>query len=1007
MVRSALAIYIPLTHNNSHMRYTRAWLSRRLLLTVGAVLSIIASPLAAVLPASAAAPGNYAFQNAYAIKGPCDPTDGNSKTCYFDGPTGSALPNVNKSWKNLTPISSMCGADYINQTTSGAFFRYYTKKPSSSSNCGTLSPTNDQIFGMNRTKEGIVMHQTPNGDLKPINGATSAVWKKVSVSVPGISQAYVQDAASALGGGCPSIVIQTTAGTWGVINGIRPENIPTGSSEVTSSNNYRKLTTRSDVTACYFFDTDGVRSAERSNWEQLVGSGSKYGSWTGDSYFAIWNQSNTVLGFTGKPFGLTSSVTIPEASCGGGYVWNAATKSCDKEVQPGDTNDDGGKSNCNIDGVGWLVCPIMNFLGTVLDGAFNFLAENFLQTDPKLVSTSSQTYKAWDVFRSYANVAFVIVFLIIIYSQITSAGISNYGIKRMLPRLVVAAILVNVSYFVCQLAVDVSNILGFGIVQLFNGVGVQVTSATGGGDVPSWATTIAAILIVTGAAIGILLALSVSVVLAALLAVGMVVLILIARKALIVILIVISPLAFVAYLLPNTEQWFKKWWKMFSTVLMVFPVIALVFGGSKLAATVINSPGADNLNLTRLIALGVMSIPFFAVLPLLKSSMNAVPVVGNKLQGWGNKATGRVGGKIKTTSRMGEAQRAFQARSAESRAKRRLNSKKSQWLDSGRTGRLLGGDKGSAAAAAAVSKARSEEVDNEVARMHSTWEPHEERDKAQEAYLAALKDNDIVKARAAQKVLLSKGSAGVKALRSAVEKYEADGGGVNDAVQFAKGDLSAAGIKGKDAGLNGWSYDAEQRSLSAMDSSSATYTGLTDQELAGQTDKTLERAARAGGLSVERAQGMKDNDNVWQNLNEDQRRVLDQVIAGQIQPGTPPSAGSGGGPTPTPGPSPAPGPSPTPGPNPSAQPAPLNPSAPNAAPTPPPSSSGGTPVAPPPAGSPATQPAPPNPSGVNQPFTPPQTDSSGYSGELDIHGSDDTDNGSSAFGSGSNSDDNR
>lgn len=34
---------------------------------------------------------------------------------------------------------------------------------------------------------------------------------------------------------------------------------------------------------------------------------------------------------------------------------------------------------------------------------------------------------------------------------------------------------------------------------------------------------------------------------------------LIARKALIVILIVISPLAFVAFLLPNTEKFFSKW----------------------------------------------------------------------------------------------------------------------------------------------------------------------------------------------------------------------------------------------------------------------------------------------------------------------------------------------------------------------------------------------------------------------------------------------------------------
>lgn len=68
--------------------------------------------------------------------------------------------------------------------------------------------------------------------------------------------------------------------------------------------------------------------------------------------------------------------------------------------------------------------------------------------------------------RNYANVAFIVVFLIIIFSQVSNVGINNYGIKRMLPKLLIAAILVNISFYVCAIMVDLSNLLGAGLVEL-------------------------------------------------------------------------------------------------------------------------------------------------------------------------------------------------------------------------------------------------------------------------------------------------------------------------------------------------------------------------------------------------------------------------------------------------------------------------------------------------------------------------------------------------------------
>jgi len=91
-------------------------------------------------------------------------------------------------------------------------------------------------------------------------------------------------------------------------------------------------------------------------------------------------------------------------------------------------------TSCGVEGIGWLVCPVMNFLGSVADNAFSFLSETFLETKSDVLSNSA-IRAAWSTMRNIANVAFVIAFLIIIFSQLTGQGVTNYGVKKMLPRL--------------------------------------------------------------------------------------------------------------------------------------------------------------------------------------------------------------------------------------------------------------------------------------------------------------------------------------------------------------------------------------------------------------------------------------------------------------------------------------------------------------------------------------------------------------------------------------------
>lgn len=301
----------------------------------------------------------------------------------------------------------------------------------------------------------------------------------------------------------------------------------------------------------------------------------------------------------------------------------------------GDEGGDGGgeedTTSCALDGVGWLICPVAKFLGWVTDSLFTTVS-TLLNVNSSMFNSGGDTYRAWSAVRNIANVLFVIAFMVVIYSQLTGGVLTNYGIKKMLPRIIVAAILVNISFWICALAVDISNILGKSLQDLFMNI-IPSSNSDGGNNLSVWQDITGWILAGGGAALAVggvtLAALSSGGFLAAaalalpmlvgvLTAILAAVLVLVARQAIIVILVVISPLAFVAYLLPNTESWFSKWRGTFATMLLLFPIISLIFGGSQLAAAIVR--GSTDNALVYISSLGIQAIPLFITPMVLKFS---------------------------------------------------------------------------------------------------------------------------------------------------------------------------------------------------------------------------------------------------------------------------------------------------------------------------------------------------------------------------------------------------
>lgn len=346
-----------------------------------------------------------------------------------------------------------------------------------------------------------------------------------------------------------------------------------------------------------------------------------------------------------------------------------AAKTISKAPAAGTTSSTGsGKSSCDIKGIGWIVCPVVNFLAMILDSAYGFLEEGFLKVEYKLfvTGTGDPTFAAWSIMRNFANIAFVIAFMFIIFSQLTSVGITNYGIKKLLPKIIIAALLVNVSFFLCQIAIDLSNIAGKSFSDLFTSITPAPAAGSRASNSDFWAV-LAGTILAAGVAMTASLSALIPVIVSAFFAIVMILFILIARQALIVLLVVISPLAFVAFLLPNTEGLFKKWQKMFLSMLLLYPIIGLIYGVSKFASGILSGVMTDTMG--QIAAAAVAVLPLFVVPGLLKKSLDGVGNIGAALNNMGGKIGGMAGNKLMNDTVIGQAAKYKDQERALNRAK--------------------------------------------------------------------------------------------------------------------------------------------------------------------------------------------------------------------------------------------------------------------------------------------------------------------------------------------------
>lgn len=340
--------------------------------------------------------------------------------------------------------------------------------------------------------------------------------------------------------------------------------------------------------------------------------------------------------------------------------------------------DDSKAESCTGKGSGysWFACTMSkkaSGASVVLYG----LMKDRLATDPKIFDNTAMK-EGWKTMRNLANLVVVIMLIATIMSQVTGVGISNYGIKKALPRIVVVVLLINLSYYICRIAIDLMNISAEAIQNVFEPLtsvarakihydpGSVFASMMGSGTESAITVVLAYFgtksFLASGESVLLLL---LGLVVAFVTAIILFLITIFVRGALVVLLTITAPVAVLLAIFPGTKKTFNTWFNMFKGVLLCYPMAAmLVYGGGfagtiAMAALGVNSItllGVDlPVNVFTLIVSVAASIAPMAMLPgMIVKSTGAI---GATLQGFANRLTGMINGGIRGSAMGQKVQR--------------------------------------------------------------------------------------------------------------------------------------------------------------------------------------------------------------------------------------------------------------------------------------------------------------------------------------------------------------
>lgn len=301
----------------------------------------------------------------------------------------------------------------------------------------------------------------------------------------------------------------------------------------------------------------------------------------------------------------------------------------------------------------WIFCPILRGIDAAIQQFYNEVEDqlcfkagpsdtrgavvcgdnNVLEAKP---TNKGNVKDAWSVMRMIATSLLVIAMLLMVMSQAMNFGpLDPYTARKLLPKLVAAAILIQISWFLAKFAIDLSNDIGQGIKDLmYAPFGPDIDNI----DVALKDIGSQGVVLGLGALFGSLILITVFsgltvigigfIAFTGILAVLVGYLVLVFRSILIILCVIFVPVALIMWILPGTERYWKLWRETFLKLLMMFPLIMILIA----AGRIFGSIGGTMGGVTGLI---MVLVGFFGPLFVLPKTFN-----------WGGQALGAMSGAV-------------------------------------------------------------------------------------------------------------------------------------------------------------------------------------------------------------------------------------------------------------------------------------------------------------------------------------------------------------------------
>lgn len=229
--------------------------------------------------------------------------------------------------------------------------------------------------------------------------------------------------------------------------------------------------------------------------------------------------------------------------------------------------------------LGWVIYGIVWALGQILILMMSVLV--WVAQFNTFINAKAVTL-GWKIVRDICNMFFVVIMLVIAFA--TVLRVEKYSYEKLLPKLIIMAILINFSKLICGLIIDAAQIVMLTFVNSFKDVAGSnlmnllgldnlvsmsenqdaansTASSTGQDDVSGWSILGAYIL----ALIYVIIALVTIVTMVVMLAV---------RIVMLWIYVVLSPMAYLLAAFPAGQKYASQWWEDFTRNVIVGPVLA-------------------------------------------------------------------------------------------------------------------------------------------------------------------------------------------------------------------------------------------------------------------------------------------------------------------------------------------------------------------------------------------------------------------------------------------------